>query len=94
MHTPESGEVRSDKSKAQCFDLAWMCPSVVVGIRQEWGVDAMLEGKTVRENMALGLAGVSNEEVAEPCRGVMLDEFVRGVGGRGMRRFWAGVGLG
>ena len=37
-----------------------MRASVVVVIRQEWGLDAVLEGKTVRENVALGLAGVSN----------------------------------
>ena len=87
MYTAESGEVRLDESKAQCLDPACMRASVVVGIRQESGVDAVLEGKTVRENVALGLAGVSNEEVEEACRGVKLDEFVRGVGGRVMRRF-------
>ena len=73
--------MRLDESEAQCLDLAWMCPSVVVGIWQEWGLDAVLEGKTVRENVALGLAGVSNEEAEETCRGVMLDEFGRGVRG-------------
>ena len=94
MYTPESGEVRLDESEAQCLDPAWMRASVVVGIRQEWGLDAVLEGKTVRENVALGLAGVSDEEAEKACRSVILDEFVRGVGGRVTRRFWAGVGLG
>ena len=68
MYTPESGEVHLDKSEIQCLNLVWMYAFVIVGIRQEWGLDAMLEDKTVRENMALGLAGVSNEEVGEACR--------------------------
>ena len=39
-------------------------------------VDAVPVGKTVRENLALGLAGVSDEEVEDACRGVVLDEVV------------------
>ena len=93
MYTPEYGDVGLDENEAQCLDPAWMRASVVVGIRQEWGVDAVLEGKTARENVALGLAGVSNEEVAEPCRGVMLDEFVRRLG-EGYQTIFGGIRIG
>ena len=79
MYTPESGEVCLDESEVQCLDPACICASVV-GLEQEWCVDVVLQGKTVRENVALRLAGVSDEEAEEACRGVM-DEFVRGVEG-------------
>jgi len=70
--------VRLDESELQYLDPAWMRASVV-GVGQGWGVDLVLEGKTVRENVALGLDGVSDEEVEEACKAVMLDEFVRGL---------------
>ena len=38
-------------------------------------------GARWKDNVALELAGVSDEEVQEACRGVMLDEFVSGFGG-------------
>ena len=41
----------SDESEVQNHDAAWMHTSVV-GILQGWGMDVVLEGKTVRENMA------------------------------------------
>ena len=80
MYTPESGEVRLDESEVRYLDPAWVRVSIV-GVGQGWGVDVVLEGKTVRENVALGLdgSGVSDEEVEEACKGVMLDEFVRGL---------------
>jgi ATP-binding cassette subfamily B (MDR/TAP) protein 1 len=69
-----------DESEVWYLDRAWMHASVV-GVGQGWAVDVVLEGKTARENVALGLegCGVSDEEVEEACRGVMLDEFVRGL---------------
>ena len=92
MYAPESGEVRLDESEVRYLDPAWMRGSVV-GIGQGWGVDVVLEGKTVRENVALGLAGVSDEEVEEACRGVMLDDFVRGLG-KGYETILGGSGIG
>ena len=40
-----------DESEVRYLDTAWMCTSVV-GIWQGWGMDVVLEGKTVRENVA------------------------------------------
>ena len=71
-------EVRLDENQVQKLDLAWMC-AAVVGVGQGWGVDLVLKGKTVRENVAFGLDGVSHEEVQEACKAMMLDEFVTGL---------------
>ena len=92
MYTPDSGEVRLDESEVQCLDPAWMRASKV-GIGQGWCVDVVLEGKMVRENVALGLAGVSDEEGEEACRGVMLDEFVRRLG-EGYQMIFGGIRIG
>ena len=92
MYTPESGEVRLDESEVQCLDPAWTRASVV-GIGQGWEEGAVLEGKMVRENVALGLAGVSDEEVEEACRGVMLDEFVRRLE-EGYQTIFGGIKIG
>jgi ABC-type multidrug transport system fused ATPase/permease subunit len=49
--------------------------SCIVGIGQGWG-DVVFDGKSIAENVMLGIQGVSQEMVEDACRVALLHDFV------------------
>ena len=52
-----------------------MC-SCIVGLGKGWG-DVVLDGKSIAENVMLGMQGVSQATVEDACRVALLHDFLR-----------------
>ena len=75
LYTPSVGETCLDERDVRFLDDAWL-RSCVVGIGQGWG-DVVLDGKSIAENVMLGMHGVSQTTVEDACRVALLHDFVR-----------------
>jgi ATP-binding cassette, subfamily B (MDR/TAP), member 1 len=78
LYHPRTGTVLLDHSDLRYLDPGWVRENVC-GVGQGMG-DVVLEGKSILENVCLGVDGdVSRERVEEACRAAMLHEFVGGL---------------
>lgn len=75
LYTSSVGEICLDERDVRFLDDAWM-RSCIVGIGQGWG-DVVLDGKSIAENVMLGIHGVSQATVEDACRVALLHDFVR-----------------
>jgi ATP-binding cassette subfamily B (MDR/TAP) protein 1 len=64
-----------DDMEFQYLDLSWVRGNVC-GVGQGMG-DVVVEGKSILENVALGVEGVTEEMVEDACRAALFHEFVR-----------------
>jgi len=83
MYEPQSGTISLDEQDVRFLDEAWMRANVAgVGQQGASGV-VILDGKSVFENVAMGLFGhsdsedVTRAEVEDACRAALVHEFVR-----------------
>ena len=99
MYEPQQGSISLDEQDVRFLDEAWMRTHVAgVGQQGASGV-VILDGKTVFENVALGLLGhcdkeSTKEEVEEACRAALMHEFVRDLPGGYDTLLGGGVGVG
>jgi ATP-binding cassette subfamily B (MDR/TAP) protein 1 len=82
MYEPQQGTISLDGQDVRFLDEAWMRENVAgVGQQGASGV-VILDGKSVFENVAMGLWGycdreVTRKEVEEACKVALVHEFVR-----------------
>ena len=75
LYSPSVGEICLDERDVRFLDDEWT-RSCIVGIGQGWG-DVVLDGKSIAENVMLGMHGVSPATVEDACRVALLHDFVR-----------------
>jgi ATP-binding cassette subfamily B (MDR/TAP) protein 1 len=76
MYQPQGGgTVLLDDTELRYLDPSWVRGNVC-GVGQGMG-DVVLEGKSILENIALGVEGATEEMVEEACRAALFHEFVR-----------------
>ncbi|KAF5350692.1 hypothetical protein D9756_008502 [Leucocoprinus leucothites] len=84
MYEPSSGTVMLDDQDVRYLDNTWL-RSQIAGVSQGFGGVVVLDGRTLWENVAVGIYGrpdgatalVKNSEVEEACRMAMVHEFVK-----------------
>jgi len=83
MYEPQEGTISLDEQDVRFLDEEWMRANVAgVGQQGASGV-VILDGKSVFENVAMGLLGhsdredVTRAEVEDACRAALVHEFVR-----------------
>ena len=75
MYQPLDGTVLLDDTDLRYLDPTWVRGNVCA-VGQGMG-DVVLEGKTISENVALGIEGATEEMIEEACRAALFHEFVR-----------------
>ena len=83
MYEPTFGTIMLDDQDMRYLDESWL-RGQIAGVSQGFGSVVVLDGKTIWENVAVGvygrpgeLWGVKKEEVEEACRMAMVHEFVK-----------------
>jgi ATP-binding cassette subfamily B (MDR/TAP) protein 1 len=84
MYEPTSGTIMLDDQDVRFLDEAWV-RGQIAGVSQGFGGVVILDGRTLWENIAVGVYGrpngllmrVSDDEVEEACRMAMVHEFVK-----------------
>jgi ATP-binding cassette subfamily B (MDR/TAP) protein 1 len=75
MYQPQEGTVLLDDTELWYLDRSWVRGNVC-GAGQGMG-DVVLEGKSILENVKLGVEGATEEMVEEACRAAVFHESVR-----------------
>jgi ATP-binding cassette subfamily B (MDR/TAP) protein 1 len=75
LYQPQEGTVLLDDTELRYLDPSWVRGNVC-GVGQGMG-DVVLEGKSILENVALGVEGATEEMVEDACRAALFHEFVR-----------------
>jgi ATP-binding cassette subfamily B (MDR/TAP) protein 1 len=75
MYQPQGGIILLDDTDLRYFNTTWVRGNVC-GVGQGMG-DVVLEGKSILENVAMGVEGATKEMVEEACRAALFHEFVR-----------------
>ncbi|KAF8153367.1 P-loop containing nucleoside triphosphate hydrolase protein [Crassisporium funariophilum] len=94
MYQAGEGVVCLDEQDVRFLDEGWM-RGVVGGVGQLGGAGVViLDGKSVYENVTMGMEGVTEEQVEEACRAAMMHEFVRDLPDGYETILGGGVGVG
>lgn len=84
MYEPTQGTIMLDDQDVRFLDNSWV-RGHIAGVSQGFGGVVVLDGKSLWENVAVGVYGrfdegvgkVMNQEVEEACRMAMVHEFVK-----------------
>ncbi|YAF97094.1 MAG: ABC transporter ATP-binding protein [Nodularia sp. CChRGM 3473] len=72
LYDPSSGRVMIDGRDIRAYTLASLRPQISVVLQ-----DSILFAATIRENIAYGIAGVSDAEIADAARLANADDFIQ-----------------
>lgn len=75
MYQPQERTVLLDDTELRYLNPSWVRGNIC-GVGQGMG-DVVLEGKSILENVKLGVEGATGEMVEEACRAALFHEFVR-----------------